>query len=130
MITSIVSIGIIWFSVGVFPIYPSVIATGSMEPMIKPGDVILIKKTDDVKLNDVVQFKRDDILIAHRIIDIVEDDKGKSYRTKGDNNSAPDFELVKGEQIKGKVVKVVPKIGWPTLLVKSKKDVPLEKVEF
>lgn len=130
MITSIVSIGIIWFSVGVFPIYPSVIATGSMEPMIKPGDVILIKKTDNVKLNDVVQYKKDDILIAHRIIDIVEDEKGKSYRTKGDNNSVPDFDLVNGEQIKGKVVKVVPKIGWPTLLIKSKRDVPLEKVEF
>lgn len=130
MITSVVSIGIIWFSVGVFPIYPSVIATGSMEPMIKPGDVILIKKTDNVKLNDVIQFKRDDILIAHRIIDIVEDDKGKSYRTKGDNNSASDFDLVNGEQIKGKVVKVVPKIGWPTFLIKSKRDVPLEKVEF
>jgi len=44
MITSLISVGLIWFSVGVFPIYPSVIATGSMEPMIKPGDVVLIKK--------------------------------------------------------------------------------------
>src|SRR5690606_32721854 len=32
-ITSVLSIAIIWFAVGVFPIYPSVIATGSMEPM-------------------------------------------------------------------------------------------------
>ena len=46
IITSIISIAIIWFAVGVFPIYPSVIATGSMEPMIYPGDVIVVKKID------------------------------------------------------------------------------------
>lgn len=64
IITSVISIGIIWFAVGVFSIYPSVIATGSMEPMIKPGDIILVKKIVDMeginnlKVNDVIQFKR------------------------------------------------------------------------
>jgi len=133
VVTCIVSIGIIWFSVGVFPVYPSVIATGSMEPMIKPGDVILIKKIDGntVKIGDVIQFKRGSILISHRVIDIIEDEeKGKSYKTKGDNNSGPDVQLVKPEEIKGEIKYVVPKIGWPTLLLKSKKDAPLEEVEF
>lgn len=133
MITTILCIGIIWFSVGVFPIYPSVIATGSMEPMIKPGDVILVKKTDsnDFKIGDVIQFRRDNILISHRIIDIKENKiEEKSYRTKGDNNSAPDSELVKPELIKGKIIKVIPKVGWPTLLLKSKEDINLEEIEF
>lgn len=132
MVTSIISIAIIWFAVGVFPIYPSVVATGSMEPMIKPGDVILVRKIDgnDVKLGDVIQFRRDSILISHRIIEIKEDDAGKSYRTKGDNNSAPDTELVSPAQIKGKIMHVVPKIGWPTLLLKSKDDIPLDEIVF
>lgn len=137
MLTSIVSIAIIWFAVGVFPIYPSVIATGSMEPMIKPGDVILVKKIVDMKginvlkVGDVIQFKRDSVLISHRIIEIISDEKeGMSFRTKGDNNSGVDIELVKPQDIKGIVVYTVPKIGWPTLLIKSDKDIPLDEIEF
>ena len=130
--TCLLSIGIIWFTVGVFPIFPSVIATGSMEPMILPGDVILIKKIDPslVEVGDVIQFKRDAILISHRVINIVEEKDGKSYQTKGDNNSTEDRELVKPEQVKGKIIYVIPKIGWPTLLIKSKSDVPLDEVQF
>lgn len=123
-LTCVLSIGIIWFVVGVFPVYPSVVATGSMEPMIMPGDVILIKKIgeDEVKIGEVIQFKRDDILITHRVMEIVEDTEGLRYRTKGDNNPAEDIRLVKPEEVKGKVVNVIPKIGWPTLLLKQSKD--------
>ncbi|MBF8982470.1 signal peptidase I [Lutibacter sp. B2] len=132
IITTVISISIIWFAVGVFPMYPSVIATGSMEPSIKPGDVIIVKKMDgnDTKVGDVIQFRRGSIWISHRVIEIKKDDKEKRYRTKGDNNSGPDVELVKPELIKGKVIYVVPKIGWPTLLIKSKDDIPLEKIVF
>lgn len=130
-ITCTLSIGIIWFVVGVFPVYPSVVATGSMEPMIKPGDVILIKKIGDeeVKTGEVIQFKRDDILITHRVVKIVDDAAGLRYRTKGDNNPSEDLRLVKPEEIKGKVVKVVPKIGWPTLLLKQNKDFEEELIQ-
>ncbi len=134
IVTSLLSIAIIWFSVGVFPVYPSVIATGSMEPMIMPGDVILVKKIDtaSIKVGDVIQFKREDILISHRVIAIVENSQNgtKSYRTKGDNNNSEDNEPVTPERVKGKIIQVVPKVGWPTLLIKSRNDVPLDKVEF
>jgi len=133
IITSLTSIGIVWFAVGVFPVYPSVIATGSMIPMIQPGDVILVdKKVDANKLSkgQVIQFKRDNILISHRVIDIVETDGAISYKTQGDNNSGPDTELVSPQDVKGEIIKVIPKLGWPTLLVKSKKETQLDKVQF
>ncbi len=137
MLTSIISIGIIWFAVGVFPIYPSVIATGSMEPMIKPGDVILVKKIvemdgiNNLKVGDVIQFKRDGILISHRIINIENDEKeGIGFKTQGDNNSGPDTEIVRPQDIKGIITYTVPKIGWPTLLIKSDKDIPLEDIVY
>lgn len=136
VITSVLSIGIIWFCVGVFQIYPSVVATGSMEPVINPGDVILIEKIskmediDALREGDIIHFKRDDIFITHRIIKIVQEEQLKTYRTKGDNNSGPDSILVKPENIKGKIVYVFPKIGWPTLLIKKKNDNPIEGVEF
>jgi signal peptidase I len=128
---------IIWFAVGVFPIYPSVIATGSMKPMIKPGDIILVKKIVDMdginslKEGDVIQFQRDSMLISHRIIEVVNDEKeGIQFITKGDNNSGEDTDFVRPEDIKGTIEQVVPKIGWVTLLIKSDKDVDLDKIEF
>lgn len=133
MITILVSIGITWFAAGVFPIYPSVILTGSMKPMIKPGDVIVVKKIVDTDLlnpGDVIQFKRDSIMISHRIMQVIDREGKKSYITKGDNNSTADFAPVKPEQIRGKIINVVPKAGWPTLLLRSKKDVPLSEIEF
>lgn len=132
IVTTLLSIGIIWFVVGVFPIYPSVIATGSMIPMIQPGDVILIDKrvdTNQLQKGQVIQFKRENILISHRIVDIFETAGEKSYETRGDNNSGPDTELVKPEDVKGEIIGVVPKIGWPTLLIKSQKT-PLNDVQF
>jgi signal peptidase len=137
IITSVVSIMIIWFTVGVFPIYPSVIITGSMEPQIKPGDVILVKKISsmedihNLKINDVIQFQRDGVLISHRILEIkTDEEKGTLYKTKGDNNSGPDTELVKTQDIKGTIKYTVPKIGWLTLLIKSDKEIPIEDIVY
>lgn len=136
MITSVFSIAIVWFAVGVFPIYPSVIATGSMEPMISPGDVILVSKATGIegikllKTGDVIQFRRDTILISHRILDIREEDGSISFKTKGDNNSIADADWVEAQQVRGKIIKVVPKVGWPTLLLKQNKDLPLDDIEF
>jgi signal peptidase len=130
--TSVISICIIWFAVGVFPIYPSVIATGSMEPVIQPGDMIIIRKVlneEGIKMlkeGDIIQFERDDILVSHRIFKVIESENQIKYCTKGDNNFSPDSTLVMPENVRGKIICVVPKIGWPTLLIKKKEDAPLE----
>lgn len=133
IITAIVSIAIIWFSIGVFPIYPSAIVTKSMKPLIDPGDVVLVRKLKDptIAKGDIIQFSSENIFIFHRVIEIVEDKGVKKYKTKGDNNSAPDSELVTVDKIKGKVVKVIPKIGWPTLWIKDRNNEGIrDKVEF
>ncbi len=128
---SFISILAIWFVMGVFPIYPSVVVSGSMKPMIQPGDIILVKKVtslEEIRKEDVIQFELDGILISHRIIKINNTYEGVSYETKGDNNSVADSRLVHPEQLKGKIVKVVPKLGLPTLLIKNKD--PNQAVEF
>lgn len=133
---TVICVLIIWFTVGVFPIYPSAIATGSMKPGINPGDVVLVKKLQDradieaLQIGDIIQFKKESILVNHRIIDIVEEEDEMKYRTKGDNNSAQDADLVAAEDIKGTIVEVIPKIGWPTLILKnSNKETPPD-IEF
>jgi len=133
IITSIISVSIVWFCVGVFPVRPLVIATGSMEPVIYAGDMVLVNKTevDELKVGDIIQYEKDNIYIFHRIIDIVKEENEVKFQTMGDNNSVPDPELVKVENIKGKVVYTIPKAGWPTLLLKSRNNrVDRAKVQY
>lgn len=103
------------------PLYGAyVIVSNSMETTIMTKDAIITKRieTEDLKVNDIVTYKSEDpyfygIMITHRIIDIVEDENGnKLYVTKGDNNNTSDRLKVKPTQIYGKVVMVIPKIGY------------------
>jgi signal peptidase len=135
--TAVFSIGLLWFIVGVFPVVPSVIVTGSMEPLMNPGDLVLLRQmqTEDQLSNllagDVIQFQRDDIRITHRIVEVIEDDAGNVlFRTKGDNNSSEDSRLVHPNDIKGTLVKVVPKVGFPSLVLKSSGRRDISEIEF
>lgn len=132
IITSIIAIAIVWFVLGVFPIHPDAIATGSMKPIINPGDVVLIKKMNgnEVNKHDIIQFKMNNVYVFHRIIDIKKDNNQTKYITKGDNNSVKDSQLVNPEDVKGKVIYIIPKIGWPTILFKNANKVPKGKFEF
>ena len=120
-----------WFVVGVFPIYPSVILTGSMEPLIYPGDVVLIRKlmaeeeVYKLREGDIINFKMGDITITHRIKEIKSDEAGNlSIITKGDNNDSEDNWVVPPNDLVGTIEKVVPKIGLLVLLMHSSDNIP------
>nr|WP_243155111.1 signal peptidase I [Peptostreptococcus canis] len=126
-----VSIIFSWFIVGVFLFYPSVILTGSMQPKMYPGDVIIIKKILEekeiykLKEGDIINFKRENFTITHRIKKIEEDEAGNiTFRTKGDNNKSEDVDSVNPNDVKGIVIKVIPKIGIPIYMLKSNDDIP------
>jgi len=117
ILTYLVSIMIVWFSVGVFPVFPTLVLTGSMEPMIKPGDIVIMQKVDPemVQIGDVIQFKVKDYDIIHRVIAM----EGIEFKTKGDNNNTADSDLVNPGFVRGKYIFHVPAIGRIPLLLKS-----------
>ena len=127
--TGIISVLIIWFAVGVFPIFPTVILTGSMEPSLYPGDIAIMRKVkpENIKDGDVIQYFRRNIFIIHRVIDIDEDGE---FQTKGDNNSAPDSELIGVGQVRGKMIGTVPKLGMLRLILTRRSQPTDEPVEF
>lgn len=136
-ITLIACVGIIWFFAGVFPIYPSVVLTGSMEPGIYPGDMVLVEKikSEDalmkLKVGDVINFQRDAINISHRIVAVKEDEDGnRVFQTKGDNNSSEDVRKVKLTEVKGIIRFQLPKVGLPVLWLKGSKESIQRQVEF
>ncbi|MGB4303480.1 MAG: signal peptidase I [Syntrophomonadaceae bacterium] len=121
LITGIIAIVIVWFCAGVFSVFPSVIVSGSMLPVIKVGDVIIVQKVppEQVQTGDIIQFKAENIRVAHRVIDIKEENKQRVLITKGDNNQSADTDPVLPEQVIGKVIGIVPKVGWPSMIIRS-----------
>jgi len=111
MVVSIVSVMLVWFAVGVFPIFPNVVLTGSMMPEIMPGDIVLIEKAsyDEVNVGDVLYFQKESIHIVHRVLVI--DEQKWLFQTKGDNNASPDSDWVESGQIRGIVKGKIPYIG-------------------
>lgn len=126
-----ISVLFFWFSVGVFELYPSVILTGSMKPMISPGDIVILKKLhsneelSNLSKGDVIHFRRDDVSITHRIVEIEKDDFGNPlFVTKGDANLSEDVDRVSVSDIKGRMIRVIPKLGSPLLLINTDEDQP------
>jgi signal peptidase len=87
------------------------VVTGSMEPNIPEGSVILARDTDpnDLRIGDVISFyssdpRLDRAINTHRIENIVESGGENFFVTKGDANPIPDVYSVTGGDILGKVV--------------------------
>lgn len=82
---------------------PFIVLSGSMETEIYSGDLAIVKEVavEEIKENDIIAFKDNNIVVTHRVIDIIEEDGIKKYKTKGDNNNIEDNGYVLGEQIEG-----------------------------
>lgn len=116
---------VVWFMIGVFSIYPSVVISGSMSPEIKVGDMILVKRIKEIDQieelmeGDIIQFEQADRLVSHRIVEIQGESAHSIYYTKGDDNRVVDSEPVQVGQIRGRVIGSIPKAGWLSILVRK-----------
>ena len=107
------------FGLGVFNVKPLVIASNSMLPKIRKGDIVIIKDIDvnKIKKGDVIRYKMDGYYVVHRVVLIRTDEKGKrEFVTKGDNNNDVDLFAVKEYQVDGIVKLDIPYLGYPTLI--------------
>ena len=107
----------VWFAVGIFPIKPVAIASGSMEKTISIGDVAIIRKckANDVNVGDIIEYQLDDYTVIHRIIEKKQKDGEFYFVTKGDNNGHPDGKEVREDQLIGKVIFNVKYLGYPAI---------------
>lgn len=92
---------VIWFALGIFPIKPVAIASGSMEKELFVGDVVIIKKSkpEDIIIGDIIEYQMDGYSVIHRVIDKRQRNKEYYYTTKGDNNLKKDDKEVRENQI-------------------------------
>lgn len=99
---------------------PFLVQSGSMEPSIMTGDVVVIQSRGTYFINDVVTFRtgNNDRIVTHRIV-AVDPAQANRYETKGDANRSGDEDSISDEQIIGKVVLVIPKLGYFVAFSKS-----------
>lgn len=114
---AIAVVSVIWFTLGVFPIKPLGVASGSMKPTLYVGDLVLVRKcnSNDIKVNDIIEYKRKEFTVIHRVIEKYQEDGHTFFITKGDNNGGKDNDPVSEDDLKGKIIARIPYLAWPTL---------------
>ena len=96
-----------------------IVQSGSMEPTLQIYDMIVTKRLARYNVGDVVTFNKDDKkLITHRVSKV--NDSGQLL-TKGDANQIEDSVVVNKNDTVGKVVLVIPKIGFLANLAQTNK---------
>lgn len=82
------------------------IVSGSMEPTLNVKDLIVVKKTTNIKKNDIITYLDGKDFITHRVIEI----NGNTLTTKGDSNNSNDVTIEKTSVI-GKLILKIPRGG-------------------
>lgn len=86
--------------------------SNSMNPIINTGSIVVVRKQNIYKQGDIisyyVQVNGKEEIITHRILRM----GGNVYITKGDNNTTFDREVVKHRLVIGRVIWIIPFLGY------------------
>ena len=92
----------------------SVVLSGSMEPALSVGDLLIVRAQDGYEKGDIIVYQSGSTPVVHRIVSISDE----AVITRGDANNAND-EPFPISAIKGRVVAVVPVVGYLVWALKS-----------
>jgi signal peptidase I len=98
------------------------VLSGSMEPTIKTGSIVVVKPEKDYKKDDIITFIDPDkprYSVTHRINKIQKVKGEIIYSTKGDANKTSDTNNIRINDIKGKVLISIPLLGYAVNFAKS-----------
>ncbi|KXB07654.1 hypothetical protein AKJ51_00460 [candidate division MSBL1 archaeon SCGC-AAA382A20] len=97
---------------------PLIVLSSSMEPVMSPGDMVIVKKTspNKVEKGDIIAFEdpsgRANVLITHRIVNKSGGGEELQFRTKGDAVEERDPFTVSGTDVVGRVILQIPFLGY------------------
>lgn len=98
-----------------------VVESGSMEPAVHTGSVIMVKPEKDYNIGDIITFgpnNRVSTPTTHRIIEKKEKQGVTTFVTKGDANDGPDMNEVNENEVIGKLIFKVPFVGYAVAVMK------------
>ena len=105
--------------------FPMIVLTDSMYPVIESGDLILCHtaEADEIKVDDVISFYdpmgSGTSVVTHRVMEVIVDDGEIQFRTKGDNNNAEDTALVPAENLIGTYRSRIPAVGHVAMFMQT-----------
>jgi signal peptidase len=92
-----------------------IVKSGSMEPSIHTGSIVIIKPNTNYTIGDIVTFGKDtkkDIPTTHRITKSRAQQGVIMFTTKGDSNEDNDTNEIRQSDIHGKVLFSIPFLGY------------------
>jgi len=112
-------LAVILLNVGFLGFRSMVVISGSMSPTLNVGDIVITKSVppEELAVGDVVRYRRSQVNIVHRILDVQDTGNGIVLTTKGDANNTIDSPAPAPIDVIGKSVMRVPKLGWLTILL-------------
>ncbi|WP_108849274.1 signal peptidase I [Dietzia lutea] len=99
------------------------VLTGSMEPTISPGALVVVRPTpvEELQVGDVVTvqpYSGNPAVVTHRVTGVYYDPSGQPrITTQGDANNTPDDWSLVPEQVRGVLWYSVPQLGRVNLLL-------------
>ena len=99
-----------------FGIGASVVLSGSMEPELSVGDLLIIKEFPSYEKGNIVVFQDGYTAVVHKIISV--DEENGTVTTKGTANDSPD-DPIPITAIKGKVILAIPFVGYIVNVIKT-----------
>ncbi len=99
-----------------------VVLSGSMEPRVKTGSLVVVKQFPNYQKGDLITFAdpvKPKETVTHRIFEVKEAPWSAIYTTKGDANKTPDPTPVPAALVLGKALFVLPLIGFMVSFAKT-----------
>ncbi|MBR7122423.1 MAG: signal peptidase I [Oscillospiraceae bacterium] len=92
----------------------AVVLSGSMEPELSVGDLLIVAQRKNYHVGDVVVYQDGTLAVTHRIVTVT----GDEVITQGDANNTPDRPITM-KQLKGGVVLAIPFLGYAVNAIKT-----------
>ena len=119
-ILAVLVFGLAYFISGYFRYYAIAVATGSMTPQINVGDVVIVDQNTQyqtLKEGEVIAYKYDNVIVVHRLVEVIVVGEDYYFYTKGDANNAKDNYIIYPNMIVGKTKIKIPFVGLPTVWI-------------
>lgn len=111
---------------------PLIVLSGSMEPTLKVGSVVVIGHVNPARINegDIITFNspvdlsqpqpQEQTLITHRVNRVIDSNGVRSFETKGDANNDVDARRVSEADVVGRAGIDVPYLGYASHYLRGK----------